>query len=145
MKAADSLYRNMHAFKNICIHTFAVHSSLFSLNLTLKSIHVPPGFNRFLVNIQEILPNQDFLETLAWDFGSSSAVCGSHSAQVYFLIFPSTFCSMSQRTFSRVTVLFSSTVCLKKDREPRAIQRKEMVYDTMPQGHGTVYDSRGIF
>ena len=54
-----------------------------------------------------------------------------NSVHFYFLPFPSTFCSLSHRTFSRVTVLLSSVYCLKKDREPRPIQRKEVVYDTM--------------
>lgn len=131
-KAVDNLSRNMHSFKNIYTHTFAeVHSSLFSLNLSVKSIHVPPEFNRFLVYIQEISPSQDswrlqtgtldlqvqFMALIPQTLALTQSCFTFHSSQA-----PSVLCHTE---LFKGEVLLSFTCCLKKDREPRPIQRKK--------------------
>lgn len=149
MKAIDSLFRNMHALKNIRIHlqrSIALSSPFLSpWSLSLCLLSSPDSLLTYRKYLQ-IETLGDFTPEL-WIFKchSRSSKLGFSSHPFYFLVFPSTFCSMSQRTFSRVTVLLSSVLCLKKDRQPRAIQREEVVYDTMLHGHRIVYDSRGIF
>lgn len=135
MKVMHSLYRNMHAFKNICLQGFINISFLtwhWSSSMCILGSRDSMFTYRKYVYIQEICPKED-----SWrlrNFGSLlqfvvvipqslalAEIAFTFCSRAFF------FCSLPCRVFLGVTVLLSSVFYFKEDRESRLIQRKDVI------------------